>query len=317
MSTPSTERREPSNDPQISVIMGVFNREQFLRDAIESLLGQSFAGFEAILVDDCSTDRSPEILAEYGRRDSRLVVITSKVNQGIARSLNLAIARARAPYLAVMDSDDVALPDRLETELKFFQAHQDFVLVGSHVKLIDFRGGKIAAEVDLPTDHRDIDDALLGSGWPIIHPTIMMRASIVRAIGGYNEEFRSNVDHEIFLRLAEKGKLANLGDVLLSYRVHHRAMTAQRTSLDHCFVQQAIREACTRRALPYPPDVRPRNRGLSFHQIYWRTGVRGVPQLAGLLLRSPRAFWGQLSLTLRRSTRIKKLLRVRTHFSQK
>ncbi len=78
------------------------------------------------------------------------MVITSKVNQGIARSLNLAIARARAPYLAVMDSDDVALPDRLETELKFFQAHQDFVLVGSHVELIDFRGGKIARRLTSP-----------------------------------------------------------------------------------------------------------------------------------------------------------------------
>lgn len=291
--------------------MGVFNRQQFLGQAIESMLSQTLHSFELILVDDGSTDRSAEILRAYARRDARIVVISSEANRGIAESLNLAISRARAEYLAVMDSDDIALPTRLETQHSFLQIHQEIALLGSQARLVDFRDAEIPANVDLPTDHQDIDEALLAGGWPIIHPTVMMRTAIVRALGGYNQCFRANVDHEIFLRVAEKTKLANLPDVLLLYRVHHRAMTAQRTSLDHCFVQQAISEACERRSLPYPPQVNPRNRGLSFQQIYWRTGVRGVRQLGRLFLRSPTAFWGQLFLTLRRSTKIRKLLRPR------
>ncbi len=94
--------------------MGVYNRKQFLGVAIESLLRQTLRNCEFILVDDGSTDGSAEILAHHAKRDRRIVVISSTGNQGIAKSLNVAIARARAEYLAVMDSDDVALPNRLE-----------------------------------------------------------------------------------------------------------------------------------------------------------------------------------------------------------
>jgi len=296
--------------PLVSVIMGVFNRQQFLAEAIESVLNQTLPDFEVILVNDGSTDRSLEILGLYAQRDSRIIVISSEANRGIARSLNVGISRARAEYLAVMDSDDVALPGRLETELNYFKAHDEIALLGSHAKLVDSRGAEIRAEVDLPPDHHDIDDALLAGGWPIIHPTVMMRTSVIQALGGYNERFRSNVDHELFLRVAEKWKLANLQDVLLLYRVHHQAMTAQRSRMDHRVVQQTIiREACERRSLPYPPQIIPRNRGLSFHQAYWQTGVRGGRQLIRLLFRSPRAFCGQLLLTVRRSTRLRRLLR--------
>lgn len=295
--------------PLVSVIMGVFNRQHFLGEAIESVLNQTLRDFELIIVDDGSTDRSAEILEQYAQRDRRIIVISSEANRGIARSLNNAISHARAEYLAVMDSDDVALPGRLETQLRFLQAHAEIALLGSRAQLVNFRGARIPANVELPCEHHEIDDALLAGGWPIIHPTVMMRAAIVRTLGGYNEGFRSNVDHEIFLRMAERSKLANLPDALLLYRIHHRAMTAKNTS--GCrLVQQAISEACERRSLPYPPRVKPRNRGLGFNQIYWGKGIRGVRQLAGLFLQSPSAFWGQLSLMLHRSTRIRKLLRL-------
>ncbi len=298
--------------PIVSVIMGVYNRKQFLDIAIESLLRQSLRDCEFILVDDGSTDGSADILAAHARQDGRIVLISNANNQGISKSLNLAIARAQADYLAVMDSDDVALPHRLEKEFQFLEDHPEMVLVGSHAMLVDFGGAEIRADVDLPTSHRDIDEALLGSGWPLIHPSVMMRSSAVRDIGGYNESYRSNVDHEIFLRLAEKGQLANLEDVLVAYRVHHRAMTAQRTSRDHNYVQQAIREACARRSLPYPPGIKPRNPGLTSKDIYWKTGVRGFRQLGRLLIRSPRAFCGQLLLAIRRSARLRNLFRART-----
>lgn len=296
--------------PLVSVIMGVYNRRHFLAETIDSVLGQTLRNFELIAVDDGSTDGSGEILERYARQDNRVVVLSAPRNAGIAASLNRAIARARGRYLAVMDSDDVTLPHRLEAEFKHLEAHPEIVLLGAHVKLIDYDGAEVDARIHLPEVHLEIDQALLGAGWPIVHPTVMMRSDLVREAGGYNEGFRSNVDHELFLRLAERGSLANLPDVLLSYRIHHRAMTAQRTSLDHCFVEQAIQEACTRRSLPYPPPVQPVNRGLSFDQIYWRTGVRGGRQLIRLLLRSPGAFAGQILLTLRRSKRVRRALRI-------
>ncbi len=140
-----------------------------------------------------------------------------------------------------------------------------------------------------------------------------MRASVVKEIGGYNEAYRSNVDHEIFLRIAEKGQVANLEDVLIAYRVRHRAMTARRTSRDHNYVGQAVREACARRSLPFRPRVKPRNPGLNFNSVYWGTGVRGFRQLGRLLVRSPAAFCGQLLLAIRHSVRLRKLFSATRH----
>lgn len=296
--------------PSVSVIMGVYNRQRFLRPAILSVLTQTLTDFEFIIVNDGSTDASAEILREFAQTDPRIVVISSAVNQGVAKSLNLALGQARAECLAIMDSDDVAMRDRLQTEFSFLTAHPEIVLVGSHAKLIDFNGANIPVTVDLPTSHEEIDQALLGLGWPVIHPTVMLRTACVRMIGGYDEAYPSKTDHDLLLRMAEKGRLANLKDVLLAYRIHHEALTARSTRVGSRYVQDAIREACNRRAIVYPPEVKPGNRGLNFSDVYWRTGIRGLRQLARVLIRSPNAFWGQLRLTISRSGKLRRLFRV-------
>lgn len=145
----------------------------------------------------------------------------------------------------------------------------------------------------------------------MIHPTLMLRSSVVRAIGGYNESYPSKADHDFLLRMTEHGRGANLKDILLGYRVHHNALTARVHRVGHCYVEQAISEACRRRSITYPPQIVPRNPGLSFSDVYWGRGIRGLRQLGNLLFSSPAAFWGQLVLALSRSSKVAKLLRRR------
>lgn len=287
--------------------MAVFNRQRFLRAAIRSIVTQTLRDFEFIIVNDGSMDGSAEILNEFARTDSRITVISRTPNQGVAKSLNLAADRARAEYLAVMDSDDIAISHRLQSEFSFLQTRPEIALVGSHARLIDFTGADIAVPIALPTSHEEIDNTLLGGGWPVIHPTIMLRTASFREIGGYNEAYPSKADHDILLRLAEKGDLANLKDVLLAYRIHHEALTARSNRVGRNYVQDAIRAACNRRAIAYPPEIKLIDRGFNFSNLYWSSGIRGLNQLGKLLVRSPRAFWGQLYLTISRSRKLRRL----------
>lgn len=130
--------------PLVTVLMAVWNRQAFVGQAIESILLQTLSDFEFIIVDDGSTDRSGEILTRYASQDSRIVILSSRRNEGVASSLNLAIGRARGEYLAVMDSDDIASPERLQTQVGFLEKCPDFAFVGSHARLMTLAGRRFA-----------------------------------------------------------------------------------------------------------------------------------------------------------------------------
>jgi glycosyltransferase involved in cell wall biosynthesis len=242
--------------PQISVVMPVYNCQRYLAEAMESVLAQTLGDFELIVVDDGSTDDSKKIVERYAAKDGRIQLI-SRPNTGIVGALNDGLGAARAPYLARMDGDDIALSQRFEKQFQYMESHPDCCLVGSRVILIDADGDPIREWVYEET-HEAIDSAHLIGGWPVVHPTVMMRTQMVRDLGGYREEFKWLEDLDLFLRLAEHGRLANLPEPLLKYRKHQGSVCHLKQEEQYRVRQLLYRDTHQRRGLPPPVAPAPR-----------------------------------------------------------
>jgi glycosyltransferase involved in cell wall biosynthesis len=239
------------NKPIVSVLMPVYNAERFLLAAINSILNQTFKDFEFIIIDDGSTDRSLDIIGKF--KDERIHVISLGNNNGITAVLNLGLNHVRGDYVARMDADDIALPDRLAKQVEFLDTHADNVAVGSRVLLIDPDGWPIRPFSE-HTSHQAIDQAhLCGEGGSAIcHPSVLMRTQAVKQIDGYRTKFRSAQDIDLFLRLAEIGLLANLPEIFLKYRMHPKSIGHSRNIEQKQSVRLAIAEAYERRGIPLP-----------------------------------------------------------------
>lgn len=248
--------------PVVSVVMPVYNTAEYLAGAIESILKQTFTSIELIIVDDGSEDGSLQIAEQFEAADKRIRLIVQEGNKGNYPSRNHGMALARGEYIAVMDSDDVALPNRLERQVQFLQEHPGFTMVGSRVLLIDPEGAPVGSKEGLFTEHEDIDAALMERKWAVVHPTVLMRRSAVNAVGGYREKFRTCADHDIYIRLAELGRVANLPEVLLCYRQHYSSLTRLKSDQQHN-LRLIQRDARERRKLsplegePLPPIQKP------------------------------------------------------------
>ena len=239
--------------PAVSVLMPVYNAQRYVAAAVESVLGQTFADFELIAVDDGSTDRSLSILQRFADADPRVRII-SRPNAGLVASLNEALAIARGEFIARMDADDICLPERFARQMAYLAAHPDCVLVGSHVVTMDQHGHLIGRMADIQFGHDAIDHALMHRGWPMVHPTVLMRADALRQAGAYRAETWPYEDHDLFLRMAEVGKIENLPDVLLNYRKHAASISAQNSNRDEIVIRVII-DACRRRGVPVAPEV--------------------------------------------------------------
>lgn len=243
-----------SKAPAVSVLMAVYNGRKYLAEAIDSILAQTFPDFEFIIIDDGSSDGSAELVGEYARKDPRVRLIVQP-NMGLTRSLNKGIGLARGRYLARMDGDDIALPTRFEKQVAFLDAHPDHVMIGSQVLLIDPEGDPLCNKAQTQYGHEAIESALLDKGWPMVHPAVMIRTQTLREMGGYDERYRTNQDHDLFLRLCERGKVENLPDVLVKYRQHFSSVVFT-TALQQSDVLRAIlREAWERRGKKMPAEL--------------------------------------------------------------
>lgn len=236
--------------PLVSVVMPVYNAEAYVSEAIESVLAQTFSDFEFIILDDGSTDRSLQILRQYQHDDSRIKII-SRENRGLIATLNEGIDCAKGRYIARMDADDIALPERFSRQVEFLEHHPNHVVVGSKVLLIDPEGLPICPFSTL-TEHEAIDAAhMQGQGGAICHPASMLRRDVLQKVGGYRPEMKHAEDFDLFLRLAEVGKVANLPHILLKYRMHENSVghTKRIEQLKSGF--QALKEAYSRRSLDF------------------------------------------------------------------
>jgi GT2 family glycosyltransferase len=234
--------------PAVSVLMPVYNAESYLAEAVESILGQTFADFELLVIDDGSTDRSGAILEEYAARDRR-VRLTRRPNTGYTVALNDLLALASGDLVARMDADDVALPHRLERQMDYLRAHPDVVCLGTAVHLID-SAGRYLRDAHPGMDHETIQRLALAADCPLNHPSVMMRRAAVLAVGGYHPEFEPAEDLDLWLRLGEVGRLTSLPEVLMKYRQHVRSFSERHQRLQLERSAAAVADACRRRGIP-------------------------------------------------------------------
>ena len=205
--------------PRISVIMSVYNAEVYLEEAIESILNQSFSDFEFLILDDCSVDNSAHILSIFASRDARIKVFTNKENLGLTKSLNKLIFLANGEFLARMDADDISLVERFKEQISFFNTHPAVDIVGTFSQDIS-EIGEVMGERTVPVSHKEIIK-LLPKLNPLSHPTVMMRASVISKIGGYDERFRTSQDYHLWFKAIGNGfKINNIPKTLFQYRMN-------------------------------------------------------------------------------------------------
>ncbi len=233
--------------PEVSVIMSVYNGDRFLAAAVKSILTQTYDDFEFLILDDGSRDGSPAILQAYAGQDPRIRLL-SQTNRGLTVSLNHLIEESRGQFLARMDADDVARPDRLGRQVEFLRRHPQVVCVGTGQRWID-QDGLTLLECVPAQDNATLQAQLLAGRTEICHPTAMVRGQAVRAVGGYDPQFRCAQDLDLWLRLGEVGELANLPDLLLDYRVHTDSVSERRTHQQQANVRLACELAWQRRGL--------------------------------------------------------------------
>ncbi len=203
--------------PQVTIVMSVHNGEKYLSQAVDSILAQTFRDFEFIIINDGSTDRTSEILVQYQARDARIRLLAQE-QSGLVDALNRGCALARGEYIARMDADDVAFPQRIEHQVKFLENNPEMALVGTPVVVIDENG----LPIDLfrfPTDSHEIADLLMRANC-INHPTVMIRTKAFCALCGYRKTFQHAEDYDLWLRMSEQYSLANLAEPMLCYRIH-------------------------------------------------------------------------------------------------
>ncbi len=212
-------------NPKISVVMATHNGEQFIKEAVNSILTQTYSDFEFLIVDDGSTDSTPTILNEYQAKDQRIKIVTNPHCVGLTKSLNIAIRQAKGEYIARMDDDDISLPNRIEKQINFITKNPEIVLLGAWAFLINENGQTIGKK-NLAVQSQQIKNKLLFNN-QIIHSTWLVKRDILIKEGLYNEQFKKAQDYEFVLRLACKYKIANLPENLLMYRVLPTSLSLQ------------------------------------------------------------------------------------------
>lgn len=214
-----------SPSPRVTVLMSVYNGQRYLREAIDSILNQTFRDFEFLIINDGSTDGSRNIILSYD--DHRIRLVDNPVNIGLTKSLNRGLALSRGTLIARQDADDVSHANRLENQVEFMDTHPNFVLLGTQARYIDAKGRLIR--------NRMLSRAItkFGMQWQLmcsssfIHTSVMFRKEVVwDRFHGYDENFVKRQDFELWSRIAFIYPVANLPHALVDFRVHSASASA-------------------------------------------------------------------------------------------
>lgn len=227
--------------PIISVLMPVYNAKRYLIAALESILNQTFQDFEFLIVDDGSTDGSLAILKQYAAVDHRIHLV-SRPNTGHVVALNEMLAKATGKYIARMDADDIALPERFAKQVAFLEQRPEVVCVGGGYQIIDECDRLLLYHLNMPEQDEENQRFSLMGHTTICHPCAMFRRDVLQQVGYYNPDLIPAEDLDLWLRLGEVGKLANLNEPILKYRFHSHSISGQQQDLQ----RQKAREACER-----------------------------------------------------------------------
>lgn len=210
---------------KLSVIMSVHNGQEYLRDAIDSILGQTYKDFELVVANDGSNDGTAGILEEYCCKDGRIKVITQE-RIGLTSSLNKMIGISEGEVIARHDADDISHPERFSRQMAVIDGDPDLMLVGTGAYYVSDKG-VIIGEEKVPADPGVIKSRIIKRNC-FFHGSVMMRKSCLKVLGGYHEEFRFAQDYDLFLRIAGKYKTANLPEPLYYYRMHAKSISGNK-----------------------------------------------------------------------------------------
>lgn len=217
--------------PDISVIMSVYNGETYLKEAIESVINQTFKNWELIVINDCSTDSTAEILENFQAMDDRVKVHTNEVNLKLPSSLNKAISLSRGKYIARMDADDICLPNRLEKQFEYMEQNPDISM--SSVRFMTLKNGVYASGGAGGRRDNNSLCAMLFVMNPILHPGVIARAEVLKELN-YDTTLTCTEDLELWTRMAMNNKkMAILDECLLIYRLHDKQITSTTLERQH------------------------------------------------------------------------------------
>jgi len=230
-------------NPEITVLMSVYNGEKYLREAIESILNQTYKNFEFLIINDGSADSSRDIILSYN--DPRIRLVDNEQNIGFTRSLNRGLKLARGRYIARMDADDISISTRLEKEVAFLNQNRNVGLVGTYYLMIN-EDGKVLHTIKCSIVSKDIKENIL-EGSQFGHGSVLLRAECIRKVGPYRDEFKSAQDYDLWLRISEVYDVANIPEILYKWRLNFKSISIARKRQQDKYVLLAIELAKERR----------------------------------------------------------------------
>ncbi len=263
--------------PKVTVLMAVYNGEKYLRAAMESILNQTFRDFELMIIDDASTDSTPEIISSYP--DPRIRVLKNETNLGLTKSLNKGLKEAVGEYVARMDADDISLPERLVQQVSYLDKHPDIALIGCRVEVIDDKGQSLGISHSLATTRESIFYWLIFNN-VLTHSSVMFRRDVVMNLGGYDESHRYVEDYGLWNKLSLRFGMELLDEVHVKWRlspggISQQHRNAQKANAKKVFIEHLNNvlsdlDARTTRHLVYVHEKTDSCFGLLYIYMLWR-----------------------------------------------
>jgi GT2 family glycosyltransferase len=264
------------NQPLVSVAMVVRNVDRYLAEAIESILGQTFKDFEFIILDFGSTDQSKAIASGYAARDHR-IKLHEVPTCGLAEARNAACFLSQGQYVAIQDADDISMSDRLLRQVEFMESHDDFGLLGGAAEWVDSSGRSLWTH-NFPTEESEIRSAL-SAKCPFSQTAVLLRREAFVAVGGYRAAFAPSEDYDLWLRISEHFRCANLKQVVVKYRIHPQQVSISGRK------QQTFAAIAARASAAYrkngSPDLLDSEKTIT-SELLTRLGVSGAEVQASL-----------------------------------
>ena len=229
--------QERHANPRVTVLMAVHNGEQYLETAVNSILRQTLRDFDFLIVDDASTDATPQMLANFAAKDARIQILTNETNLGLTASLNRGIAQIETPYIARMDADDISVPERLERQVAYMEKHPEIAVIGTAVGIFSSSNPVQVSPYVPPCPASIVRQRTFSIGPQITHPSAVLRTATVKSIGGYRDQFLCTQDYDLWLRLLDQYEIKNIPNILLFYRTHKNSVSSKYTTqqtINHC-----------------------------------------------------------------------------------
>lgn len=226
----------------VNVFMPCYNCGKYVGQAIESILGQSYTDFELVIIDDGSSDNSVEVINSYALKDRRIRLLENEVNKGVVYTRNRGLEECQCDYMALMDADDIALPERLEKEIAFLNKHEDIVAVGGLYQLMDETGKLLENKLELTEFDEEIRAKMLFANVMANGTVLFRKKNIDQANIRYREQLHASEDYLFWCEVLGIGKMYNIGKVFQYYRIHGESLEHRSSMEDQEYRAQGIKE---------------------------------------------------------------------------